>query len=72
MSPSKNQDDKDHAIADDDDIEAERHELAELIGRLLAWDWLERRAKSRDHRGGPVDSSGQTQAVGVSEGPKAL
>jgi hypothetical protein len=27
-----------------EEIEKERHELARLIGTLLAWDWLERRA----------------------------
>jgi len=27
------------------EIEAERHELAQLVGKLLAWDWLERRRR---------------------------
>jgi len=29
-----------------EDTEAERQELAELVGRLLAWDWLERRREA--------------------------
>ena len=36
-------DDKESSAAED--TEAERQELAELVGKLLAWDWLEQRRK---------------------------
>ena len=57
--------DSEHRTSDVEDFEAERQEVAELVGRLLAWDWLERRrarepapsAKPEGHHP-PADRSG--------------
>lgn len=43
----RDNDDGDPQASSAEDTEAERHELAELVGKLLAWDWLEQRREAK-------------------------
>ena len=39
------------------DVETERQEVAVLVGRLLAWDWKQRRAK-QNTAAAPAEDTG--------------
>jgi hypothetical protein len=40
------------------DVDAERQEVAALMGRLLAWDWRQRRAKQDTTAAAPAEDTG--------------
>jgi hypothetical protein len=53
-------------VANQAAIEAERQEVAQLLGRLLAWDWMEQQRKRPDmsHRdtGNSEDDCGGSES----------